>query len=87
MSRGSQPSFDYLSVAVSVPADATRPYAGIFADPPKAHKHLAKLTPQMPKGASSTRVGADASASSSPAWRHCITPSRSSGAGTAQLIP
>lgn len=49
MSRGSQPSFDYLSVAVSVPADATRPYAGIFADPPKAHKHLAKLTPKCPK--------------------------------------
>lgn len=43
--------------------------------------------PKMPKGASSTWASADASASFPPAWRHCITPSRSSGAGTALLIP
>ena len=43
---------------------------------------LRQAHPKMPKGAAIIAVSVAASASSSPAWRQCITQSRSSGSST-----
>jgi hypothetical protein len=49
MTMGYRPSFDLVSVAVSMPADVTRSYAGIWTDPPKAPEYDATLVPKYRK--------------------------------------
>jgi hypothetical protein len=49
LTMGYRPSFDPVSVAASMPADATRPHVDSFANPLEAPEHYAKLTQKCRK--------------------------------------